>query len=95
MFYKKLNGDGNNENTNSNPYGNKSREFWEKKYGVGYKVKFIVRMRYDFIKSELLYFGCEERYDNIQKRSQENASNAPSLEAPWKKWITGILDKSF
>ena len=50
-----------------------------KKYGVGYKVKFIVRMRYDFIKSELIYFGCEERYDNIQKRSQENASNAPSL----------------
>ena len=88
MFYKILNGDGNNENTNSNPYGNKSREFW-------YKVKFIVRMRYDFIKSELIYFGCEERYDNIQKRSQENASNAPSLEAPWKKWITGILDKSF
>ena len=66
-----------------------------KKYGVGYKVKFIVRMRYDFIKSELIYFGCEERYDNIQKRSQENASNAPSLEAPWKKWITGILNKSF
>ena len=32
-----------------------------KKYGVGYKVKFIVRMRYDFIKSELIYFGCEER----------------------------------
>ena len=56
-----------------------------KKYGVGYKVKFIVRMRYDFIKSELIYFGC----------AQENASNAPSLEAPWKKWITGILDKSF
>ena len=94
MFYKILNGDGNNENTNSNPYGNKTGNSG-KKYGMGYKVKFIVRMRYNFIKSELLYFGREEKYDNIQKRSQENASNAPSLEAPWKKWITGILDKSF
>ena len=35
------------------------------------------------------------RYYNIEKRSQENASKAPSLEGPWKRWITGILDKSF
>ena len=30
MFYKKLNGDSNNENTNSTPDESESREFWKK-----------------------------------------------------------------
>ena len=30
MFYRKLNGDSNNENTNSTPDENESREFWKK-----------------------------------------------------------------
>ena len=29
------------------------------------------------------------------KRSDENASKAPLLTDPWKRWITGTLDKSF
>ena len=30
MFYKKLNGGGNNENTDSTPNKNENREFWKK-----------------------------------------------------------------
>ena len=34
MFYKILNGNSNNENTNSTSYQNESREFWKKICGV-------------------------------------------------------------
>ena len=51
LFYKKLNGDTKNENTNSTPDENESREFSKKKYEV--LIKFIIRMLNGFQISNL------------------------------------------
>ena len=50
MFYKKLNGGSNNENTNSILDKDKNKEF-QKKYGV--LIKFIIRMLNGFQTSNL------------------------------------------
>ena len=94
MFYKKLNGDSNNENTNCTPDQNESREFCKKIQAIN-KVHNKDAERLSNIKSELLDLDCEQEMMISEKDLKNILQKLPHWKAPGKDGLQGYQIKAF
>ena len=94
MFYKKLNGDSNNENTNSTPDENESWEFWKKIWGIN-KVHNKDAEWLSNIKSELLNLDCEKYLIISKKDLKKILQKLPHWKVPGKDGLQGHWIKAF
>ena len=94
MFYKKLNGDSSNKNTNSTPDENESREFWKKIWGIN-KVHNKDAEWLSNIKSELLNLDCEKDIMISKKDLKKILQKLPHWKVPGKDGLQGHWIKAF
>ena len=93
MFYKKLNGGGNNENTDSTPNKNENRELWKKIWGIN-KVQNKDAERLSKI-PELLNLDREEDIITSKKDFKKTLQKLPHWKAHGKDGLQGYWIKAF
>ena len=83
-----MNDDSNNENTNSTPDENESREFWKKIWGIN-KVHNKNAEWLSNIKSEFLNLDHEEDIIILKKDLKKMLQKLPHWKAPGKDGLQG------